>query len=95
MEYVISLVLVLLSGLFSGLTLGLLTLDTQTLKRRARHGDLDAKAIYPVRKRGNLLLTTLLLGNVAVNTTLSIFLGTIASGLMAGIMATTLIVLFG
>jgi metal transporter CNNM len=32
---------------------------------------------------------------VAVNTTLSIFLGTIASGVMAGLMATTLIVLFG
>jgi metal transporter CNNM len=95
MEYLISLVLVLLSGLFSGLTLGLLSLDTQTLKRRAKHGDLEAKAIYPVRKRGNLLLTTLLLGNVVVNTTLSIFLGTIASGIMAGIIATTLIVLFG
>jgi metal transporter CNNM len=86
---------VLLSGLFSGLTLGLLSLDTQTLKRRAKHGNVEAKAIYPVRRRGNLLLTTLLLGNVAVNTTLSIFLGTIASGIMAGIMATTLIVLFG
>jgi metal transporter CNNM len=95
MAYLISLVLVLLSGLFSGLTLGLLSLDTQTLKRRAKHGDPEAKAIYPVRRRGNLLLTTLLLGNVAVNTTLSIFLGTIASGIMAGIMATTLIVLFG
>jgi len=86
---------VLLSGLFSGLTLGLLSLDTQTLKRRAKHGDADAKAIYPVRKQGNLLLTTLLLGNVAVNTTLSIFLGTIASGLVAGLMATALIVVFG
>lgn len=95
MEYLISLVLVLLSGLFSGLTLGLLSLDTQSLRRRAKHGDLEAKAIYPVRKRGNLLLTTLLLGNVAVNTTLSIFLGSIASGLVAGLTATTLIVLFG
>ena len=95
MEYLISIVLVLLSGLFSGLTLGLLSLDTQSLKRRANHGDKEAEAIYPIRKHGNLLLTTLLLGNVAVNTTLSIFLGTIASGLMAGLMATTLIVLFG
>jgi len=86
---------VILSGLFSGLTLGLLSLDTQSLKRRAKHGDLEAKAIYPVRKQGNLLLTTLLLGNVAVNTTLSIFLGTIASGLVAGLTATALIVIFG
>lgn len=95
MDYLIPLVLVLLSGLFSGLTLGLLSLDTQSLKRRARHGDLAARAIYPVRKRGNLLLTTLLLGNVVVNTTLSIYLGTIASGLRAGIVATALILIFG
>jgi len=95
MEYLISLVLVLLSGLFSGLTLGLLSLDTNSLRRRAKHGDKEAATIYPIRKKGNLLLTTLLLGNVAVNTTLSIFLGSIASGLMAGIMATALIVVFG
>lgn len=95
MEYLISLVLVSLSGLFSGLTLGLLSLDTQSLRRRAKHGDTDAKIIYPIRKRGNLLLTTLLLGNVAVNTTLSIFLGSIASGVVAGITATALIVIFG
>lgn len=90
MEYLISLVLVLLSGLFSGLTLGLLSLDTQSLARRAKHGDKYAEIIYPVRRNGNLLLTTLLLGNVAVNTTLSIFLGSIASGLVAGITATAL-----
>lgn len=95
MEYLISLVLVLLSGLFSGLTLGLLSLDTNTLRRRAKHGDADAKAIYPIRRKGNLLLATLLLGNVAVNTTLSIFLGSIASGLVAGLVATGLIVVFG
>jgi len=88
-------VLVAFSGLFSGLTLGLLSLDTHTLKRRAKHGDTDAALIYPVRRKGNLLLTTLLLGNVAVNTTLSIYLGSIASGLVAGLTATTLIVLFG
>lgn len=95
MEYLISFVLVVLSGLFSGLTLGLLSLDKQSLARRAKHGDKDAAVIYPIRAQGNLLLTTLLLGNVAVNTTLSIFLGSIASGLVAGITATALIVVFG
>lgn len=95
MEYLISLVLVLLSGLFSGLTLGLLSLNTHTLYRRANHGDENAKIIYPIRKKGNLLLSTLLLGNVIVNTTLSIFLGSIVSGLVAGIIATALIVIFG
>lgn len=95
MEYLISTVLVVLSGLFSGLTLGLLSLDTQSLRRRAKHGDHAAAVIYPVREKGNLLLTTLLLGNVAVNTTLSIFLSSIASGIVAGVMATALIVIFG
>lgn len=95
MDYLISLVLVSLSGLFSGLTLGLLSLDTQSLRRRAKHGDEEAAKIYPIRAKGNLLLTTLLLGNVAVNTTLSIYLTNIASGVVAGILATGLIVVFG
>lgn len=95
MEYLISLILVVFSALFSGLTLGLLSLNTHTLRRRASHGDEYAKIIYPIRKKGNLLLATLLLGNVIVNTTLSIFLGSIASGLVAGVVATTLIVIFG
>ncbi len=95
MEYAISLILIVLSALFSGLTLGLLSLDTHSLQRRAKHGNKNAAIVYPLRQRGNLLLTTLLLGNVAVNTTLSIFLGSIASGLVAGITATALIVVFG
>lgn len=95
MEYLISITLVLLSGLFSGLTLGLLSLDVQSLRRRANRGDVEAQKVLPLRKRGNLLLTTLLLGNVTVNTTLSIYLGSIAPGVVAGIVATSLIVLFG
>ncbi|MDC1205603.1 CNNM domain-containing protein [Candidatus Pacebacteria bacterium] len=95
MEYLITLALIVLSALFSGLTLGLLSLDVQTLKRRADMDDAAALALYPLRKKGNLLLTTLLLGNVVVNTTLAIFLGSIASGVVAVIIATTLIFLFG
>lgn len=95
MEYIISVVLVIFSALFSGLTLGLLALDTQSLKRRANLGNHEAALIYPIRAKGNLLLTTLLLGNVIVNTTLSIFLGSIMSGVIAGIIATGLIVVFG
>ena len=95
MEYLVSIILVLLSGLFSGLTLGLLSLDVQLLRRRAKRGDAEAKKVLPLRQKGNLLLTTLLLGNVTVNTTLSIYLGSIASGVVAGITATILIVLFG
>ncbi len=95
MIYVISVLLILCSALFSGLTLGLMSLNVHALKRKAKLGNKLAKRVYPVRKRGNLLLTTLLLGNVAVNAALSIFLGTIASGLVAGLIATGLIFLFG
>ena len=95
MDYLIVIILVLLSGLFSGLTLGLLSLDKNELKRKISLGNKEAKKVYAVRKRGNLLLTTLLLGNVAVNSALAIFLGDIASGLVAGLSAIGLIVIFG
>lgn len=95
MEYLISLFLIACSALFSGLTLGFFTLDPQTLKRRAEAGDKKAAAIYPIRIRGNQLLTTLLLGNVLVNTILSIYLGSIISGVAAGFIATAGIFLFG
>lgn len=95
MTFVIVFALVLLSGLFSGLTLGLMGLNTHELKRKAALGDVRAKRVYAVRRNGNLLLTTLLVGNVAVNTALSIFLGTLAPGVIAGVVATALIVVFG
>jgi metal transporter CNNM len=95
MTYLIVIFLVLLSGLFSGLTLGLLSLDKNELKRKISLGNKEAKKVYPVRKRGNLLLCTLLLGNVGVNSTLAIFLGDITSGVAAGLLATGLIVVFG
>ncbi len=95
MQYLIIIILLTLSALFSGLTLGLMSLSAHELKRKSELGDKNAKKIYPLRKRGNLLLTTLLIGNVAVNAALSIFLGSITSGFLAGIIATILIVIFG
>ena len=91
-------VLVILSGVFSGLTLGLFSLAPEELERKIELQSVDADLaakVYPVRKDGNLLLCTLLLGNVAVNSALSIFLGELASGLLGGIIATGLIVVFG
>lgn len=95
MLYLIATVLIFCSALFSGLTLGLLSLDTQALSRQAKLGNKEAAKIYPLRKRGNLLLTTLLLGNVAVNTALALVLDSIAGGLAAGFIATALIFIFG
>lgn len=94
-DYLISLFLIACSALFSGLTLGYFSLDLQTLRRQAKLGDYRAKRILPIRERGTQLLTTLLLGNVTVNTILSIYLSTLVSGVLAATLATTLIFLFG
>jgi len=95
MEYFIIIALVSLSGLFSGLTLGFFSLNRDDLERKAKLGDIQAKAVCLVRRDGNLLLCTLLIGNVAVNSALSIFLGSISSGVVAGVIATSLIVILG
>ncbi|MEL6925990.1 MAG: CNNM domain-containing protein [Bacteroidota bacterium] len=95
MDFLIVTLLVILSGCFSGLTLGFFSLNLTSLERKMKLGDRRARKIYPVRKNGNLLLCTLLLGNVAVNSAMAIFLGNIATGLIAGIVSTGLIVVFG
>jgi metal transporter CNNM len=84
-----------MSALFSGLNLGLMSLSPHDLKRRIKLGDKRAKKIYSVRKNGNLLLVTLLLGNVAVTTSLSVFLDSITFGVIAIIASTALITVFG
>jgi len=95
MNVLIVIILILLSGCFSGLTLGFFSLNLTSLKRKMKLGDKQAAKVYPIRKNGNLLLCTLLLGNVAVNSAMAIFLGNIATGLVAGIISTALIVTFG
>ena len=87
--------LIFFSALFSGLTLGLFSLDTTELERKKELGDIRAEKVYRVRSRGNLLLVSLLLGNVAVNSIISIMLGNVAGGVFAAIAATGLIVVFG
>jgi metal transporter CNNM len=95
MTYLIVAALITCSALFSGLTLGLMGLDTFEVRRKRKLGDPDAKKVYPIRKRGNELLTALLLGNVAVNSILAIYLGDITTGALAGFISTALIFVFG
>lgn len=95
MEYLIVAALVILSGLFSGLTLGMFSLSISSLERKIRMGDKRAIIILPIRQNGSLLLCTLLLGNVAVNSAIAVFLGSIATGVIAGLVATGLIVTLG
>lgn len=95
MNYLIIIILIIFSAIFSGLTIGFFSLNKDSLKIKAKLGDRQAKKVYKIRKDGNLLLCTLLIGNVAVNSALSIFLGSIIIGVFAILIATSLIVIFG
>ena len=92
-------VLVLFSGMFSGLTLGLLSLTIEGLHIIIEGGDPQeakwALRILPLRKRGNLLLCTLLLGNTLVNAMIAILSADLTSGLVGGLISTGVIVIFG
>ncbi|XP_075950402.1 metal transporter CNNM4 [Anarhichas minor] len=92
--------LLVLSGMFSGLNLGLMALDPMELRIVQSCGTdkerSDARKIEPIRSKGNYLLCSLLLGNVLVNTTLTILLDDmIGSGLGAVVASTIGIVIFG
>ena len=96
MDISIVIMLVMGSGLFSGLTIGLLGLSKSDVLMAADLGNIDAKKVLEVIKDINLLLVTLLLGNTAINATLSIFMGqVVGEGLIAGLTATGVILIFG
>ncbi|XP_035894574.1 metal transporter CNNM4 isoform X2 [Anopheles stephensi] len=92
-------VCLMFSALFSGLNLGLMSLDRTDLKILCNTGsDTEKKyanAIKPIRDHGNFLLCSILLGNVLVNSTFTILLDGLTSGLFAVIGSTVAIVIFG
>jgi metal transporter CNNM len=98
----ISVVLVLLGGVFAGLTLGLMGLDELHLQVLAASSDdqkekKNAKKVLKLMRKGrHWVLVVLLLGNVVVNESLPIFLdGALGGGIAAIVISTTAIVIFG
>lgn len=87
--------LLFLSGLFSGLNLGLMSLGKEELQRKIKLGDDRASIVYQLRKNGNLLLCTILIGNVLVNNILAVYMSEMFTGTIAVIISTALVVVFG
>ncbi|KAG8215827.1 hypothetical protein J3R82DRAFT_7769 [Butyriboletus roseoflavus] len=92
-------VLVVLSGIFAGLTLGYMSLDETQLNVLSISGTPQQKQyaakIKPIRENGHLLLVTLLLANMIVNETLPIISDPIlGGGAQSVVVSTVLIVIF-
>jgi metal transporter CNNM len=95
-KIVFVIILTIVSGLFAGLTIGLMSLDLFDLKQKAKDGDIRAIKVLSIRHDANLLLATLLLGNNAVNAAISIILADIIpGGVLAGFVATGITFIFG
>ncbi|WWC59240.1 uncharacterized protein I303_101790 [Kwoniella dejecticola CBS 10117] len=90
--------LVLLGGVFSGLTLGLMGLDTVNLQVLAISGTPDERKRAPrvlklIGRGKHTMLVVLLLGNTLINTSLPIFLDSIVGGGIIAVLASTLLIL--
>jgi metal transporter CNNM len=72
-----------------------MALDPADLKRKAKLGDKNAKKIRPLRRRTHLVLSAILLTNVAAVSATSLVLESVFFGVIAGVLTTLLIVVFG
>ncbi len=95
LQLLLAITLLGLSALFSGLTIGLFSLDVNELRRKMELGNAQAAKLYPIRAKGNQLLVTLILGNVLVNSALTVVLNSFTAGIIAIIVSTILITTFG
>jgi hypothetical protein len=83
------------SAMFSGLNLGMLGPSQLRLQIAAKGGDRGAQQILELRTDFHLLLTTILWGNVAVNTLLALLADSILTGVTAFVVSTVGITLLG
>jgi metal transporter CNNM len=96
---VLAIFVIMLNGLIAGLILGFMSLDTTNLQVIATSGTEQqkrwAKRIMPIRKRGNLLLVSLLLCNTLMNETIPILMNRVLpSGVAAVLVSTCAVFIF-
>lgn len=83
------------SAICSGLNVAIMSLSLQDLKRKAKLGNAHAKKVLPFRQTTHLTLAAILLTNVAAVSATSLFLESVLFGVIAGIVTTLLMVIFG
>jgi metal transporter CNNM len=95
----ISVGLVVVAGLMSGLTLGLMSMDLVELEVLKRSGTATeqkySSAIYPIVSNQHFLLVTLLLCNACAMEALPLFLDRLADPVTAILISVTAVLVFG
>jgi metal transporter CNNM len=91
----ISILLLMLAAIFSGLNIGLLIARPGELKRKAANGDSVAAQMLKYRENGNYLIVCILLGNVSAVSIFTLIVESLAGGLVAGLATTALMTIFG
>jgi len=83
------------SAMFSGLNLALFSLGRLRLEAETEKGNAEAAKILKLRKDSNLLLCTILWGNVSINVLLTLLTDSVLSGLIGFALSTFFITFFG
>ena len=83
------------AGVFSGLNLAVFSVSKLRLEVEAAGGTRHARRVLELRRDSNLLLTTILWGNVAVNVLLAQLANSVLAGVAAFLFSTVLLTLAG
>jgi metal transporter CNNM len=83
------------SAIFSGLNLAFFSLSRLRLEVEASSGNESAQKVLALRSDPNLLLTTVLVGNVAINVLLTLLSDSVLAGVSAFLFSTIIITAFG
>lgn len=92
---VIVFLLICCSAVCSGLNVALMSLSVADLRRKQKLGNSHARKVLPLRRNAHLTLAAILLTNVAAVSATSLVLESVLIGLIAGLITTLLMVVFG
>lgn len=91
----LAIVFVGVSALCSGLNVAIVALSIEDVERKAKVGNKDAKRVLQLKRNSHLTLASILFTNVGAVTATSLTLDTVFGGLIAGVVSTFVLVIFG